>query len=81
MRFVDEVLGLAAIFEPQVNIVVLGRARSTPLALECERAVAQAGFQRLFSVTNGAAPEQTLAAELRGSPALAADVQFWVEAL
>lgn len=81
VRFVDEVLGLAAIFEPQVNIVVLKRPRSAALALECERAVAQAGFQRLFRVATDAPLEPTLAAELRGSPELAADVQFWAEVL
>lgn len=81
VRFVDEVLGLAAIFEPQVNIVVLRRARSTPLTLECERTVAHAGFQRLFSVRTDETPDATLDAQLRGSPELAADVLFWVEAL
>jgi hypothetical protein len=81
VRFVDQVIGLAGIFEPQVNIVVLRRPRSAALAAECGRAVAQTASRRLFSVTTDASMEHAIAAEFDGFPELAADVQFWVEAL
>jgi|GEM_PF-6824982 len=58
VRVADEVAGLAAIFEPQVNIAVLRRSRSAAFAFECERALAQTRYQRLFSVTTDAPLDQ-----------------------
>ncbi len=81
VRFVDEVAELAAIFEPQVSIAVLQRARPEALIAECERAVAQPGFARRFSVAASRDAEREISAEFGGFPELAADIVSWVELL
>jgi hypothetical protein len=81
VRFVDDVADLTAIFDQRVNVVTLRRPPSPALVDEVRRAASEAGVAKRFAATADAAAMGTIAEALAGFPHLAADVQFWVEAL
>jgi Protein of unknown function (DUF1826) len=81
VRIVASVAELTAIFEPDVNVVVLRRARSLELLEESQRAARQGGFRKLLSVHPGASSLQELHGALPELSHLADDVHFWIEVL
>lgn len=80
LRFTGDVAELAAIYEPDVNVVTLERTPSSGLLDGGRRAARETGFRKLFSLTAERARE-VVSAELGDFPHVAADVAFWVEAL
>ena len=80
LRFVDEVVGLAAIFATATNIVTMRRTPWSGLIDDAQRASKTPGLHR-FAKVNPATDGRALKEEFAGFPHLAADVQFWAEVL
>jgi hypothetical protein len=81
VRVVDEVAGLTAIFEPEVNVVVVRRALPEALVHEGQRLVREPSLHKLVTVAPGPAGSRALHAALEGCPQLAEDLGYWSEVL
>jgi len=80
VRFVDEVVELAAVFASTTSVVTLRRAPWNGLMNDALRASTTPGFRRVAEFTPETAM-QSLGKELDGFPHLVADVQLWAEVL
>ncbi len=81
VRQVDAIVGLAAIFEPTVNVVRLKRAMDSALLDECRREVDQKSAARLIVVRMDEDSAQDVRSALSATPHLAEDVLLWSEVL
>ena len=78
--YVDEVVGLSAIFEEKTNVVVMRRSVSDGVLGDAARASQMPGFRRVAAVDPSVAVSE-LKDVLAGLPHLATDVRFWSEVL
>ncbi|MBM3679375.1 MAG: DUF1826 domain-containing protein [Actinobacteria bacterium] len=79
-RSVEDVAGLSALFEDDVNVVVLSRKLDSVIIGELQVALAQPSFRVLTSVTPSEGPG-ALMAQMTEFPRLAEEVHFWTEVL
>lgn len=79
-RSVEDVAGLSALFEGDVNVVVLSRKLDSVIIGELQVALAQPSFRVLTSVTPSEGPG-ALMAQMTKLPRLAEEVHFWTEVL
>jgi len=79
-RSVEDVAGLSALFEGDVNVVVLSRKLDSVILGELQVALAQPSFRVLTPVTPSKGPG-ALMAQMTKLPRLAEEVHFWTEVL
>lgn len=81
MRTTRQTVGLSAIDQPGINVVVLQRELSPALGAEAERVLRREVFRMVTVVTASLDGQRDLSAQLAGFPNLAADISHWSEVL